>query len=110
MKKLVTLESVIEPDADGWQQHTTYAEVHLRTMTHGRLPPRGVTFPDKTYGAVTSSHCDRMTVLLETERDADTIAKLVNIANAEDDADIDAENDCHNSPFTHDMFCNVHYR
>ena len=109
MKKLVTLESVIEADADDWQS-TTYAEVHLRTMGHGRLPPRGVTFPDKTHGAVTSSHGDRMTVLLETERDAATIAKLVNIANAEDGADIDADNDCANSAFASDMLCNVHYR
>lgn len=106
MKRLATVESVIEADKDDFR-HTTYAEVHLRTMGHSRLTPRGVTFADRTHGSVRASHGDRITVILETERDAETIKKLLRIA---EEVENDDDNDLRNSPFDCDTICNVHYR
>ena len=109
MKRLVTVESVIQPDADpdSWQQ-VAHAEVHLRTSGHKKLPPRAVTFPGGTVGNVTHADQDRFTVLLRADTHADLIANLARVAEPDDNDN--SENPVANSMLDGDIWCNVHYR
>lgn len=109
MKRLVTVDDVIQPDPDDGSGYPAvrYAEVRLSTCGHKKLPPRAVTFPDGTVGNVTDSHQSDMTVKLRADQHADVIANLALLAA---DPPVTTGNPLANSEFPGDMWCQVHYR
>lgn len=85
MKKSILINEVILPDRDESDWETkTFAEVHVRTFGHGRLPPMFVTFPNGASGSVRQHTGDHITVILDAEKCAAQIEELTAICESDD--------------------------